>query len=50
MNQLINSSLTSAQSLKPKVMSITRNNLKMGELTAANTKFELKAAPRVNRI
>ena len=53
-NKLLNSSMvTESQQpamVRPKVLSLTSQQLKMGDLTCANTKFELKAAPRVNRI
>jgi hypothetical protein len=52
-NQLLNSGMTTetqTKSIKPKVLSLTSGNLRMGDLTCANTKFELRAAPRVNRI
>ena len=38
------------QLLKPRVMSLTSSNLKMGELSAAKTQFQLRANPRVNQI
>ena len=36
--------------MTPTVLSLPNTNQRMGELTAANTKFELRAAPRVNCI
>ena len=35
---------------KPQVLSLTNTNLRMGELTAAKTKFELRPMPRVGQI
>ena len=40
----------SRMTIRPKVLSLTSNQLRMGDLTCANTKFELKAAPRVSKI
>ena len=38
------------RNMKPKVMSLTAISMRMGDLTAKNTKFMLKATPRVNQI
>ena len=40
----------SDRNMKPRVMSLTSNSFKMGDLTAKNTKFCLRATPRVNKI
>ena len=41
-------SLATERYIKPNVMSLTATAMKMGDLTAANTKFQLRATPRVN--
>lgn len=42
--------MASEQKPRPKVMSLTGNSARMGDLTAKNINFQLKATPRVNRI
>ena len=42
--------MASEQRPRPKVMSLTGNGARMGDLTAKNINFQLKATPRVNRI
>ena len=47
---MLNNTMVSEQQLKPKVLALHSRTCKMGELTPARTKFELRANPRVNRI
>ena len=39
LNQFLNSSMVYEKKCRPKVLSLTSNNMRLGELTAANTKF-----------
>ena len=43
---LLNRSMT--RESRPKVLSIVNQSVKMGDLSAAHTRFQLKASPRIN--
>ena len=48
-NQFLNNSLpTTEATFKPKVLSLTNQSFKLGELSAARTHFQLRANPRIN--
>jgi len=51
MNKQFNKSVSMAKNdklFRPRVLSLTSGSFKMGDITAANTKFILRAAPRIN--
>ena len=50
LNSILNSTLAQNKSRRFKVLSLTNTNARMGELTAANTHFNLRENPRVNKI
>ena len=50
-NSFLNTSVPSGESAgRPRVLSLNSRTLKLGELSAAKTKFQLRHAPRVNQI
>ena len=48
MNTFLSSGMSAERSLKPKVLALSSRNIRMGDITCANTKFQLQANPRIN--
>lgn len=49
-NSFLNNSLPADRTVKPRVLALSNRRMRMGDLSAAKTKFQLTAAPRVNVI
>lgn len=49
-NSFLNNSVPADRTMKPRVLALSSRRMRMGDLSAAKTKFQLTASPRVNCI